>query len=623
MKRIAILNIIALVVVFACETAPTTAKSSEGIDLAQLKDWDIVLADDAIPSERYAAEEFQQFFGEASGAKLPIVHKVNRPDRHIFIGVSLAMRSSNVGFSIDDFGEEDLRIVVRDGNIAIAGGRPRGTLYGVYTFLEDYLGVRFLTHDHTHVPPVGDSRVVGAVDRFYHPPFEYRNATYGENLAYPKMATRLRNNASTEDPKFGGHTSVENINHSFNGLVMPNIYGADHPEYYSLIDGKRKVDWQSQLCLTNPEVLKISIATVRQWLAKRPNAKNISVSQNDGGDNYCRCPKCAAIDKREESHMGSILTFVNAVADEIAKTHPNVKIGTLAYNYSQKPPKTIKPRPNVQIQLCSVRVRPTRPISDRSCSQNESFRRVLLGWKRISDDIGIWNYNLNHWLYLLPNPNMRVVEPNIRFFAANNVRRVFMQSPGGVSTEFSDLKNYVASRLLWNPKLNGTKLRNEFLRLHYGPAAGPIRYYLDLLHDKAEAVTKNYMHFAGHPSNFGIDEELVQAGLKSFEAAWELVGDDKVLRARVEKASIAVFCSAIFEPLWWGIKQGGYHLTPDNKPNKPKMPAELERRTRPITRRFFELCDKYGVDKWAEGAPFEKIRDQFRRIYGLKGDEVF
>ena len=183
MKRIAILNIIALVVVFACETAPTTAKSSEGIDLAQLKDWDIVLADDAIPSERYAAEEFQQFFGEASGAKLPIVHKVNRPDRHIFIGVSLAMRSSNVGFSIDDFGEEDLRIVVRDGNIAIAGGRPRGTLYGVYTFLEDYLGVRFLTHDHTHVPPVGDSRVVGAVDRFYHPPFEYRNATYGENQA--------------------------------------------------------------------------------------------------------------------------------------------------------------------------------------------------------------------------------------------------------------------------------------------------------------------------------------------------------------------------------------------------------------------------------------------------------
>ena len=52
------------------------------------------------------------------------------------------MRTSNVGFETGKLGEADLGIVIRDGNIAIAGGRPRGTLYGVYTFLEDYLGDR-------------------------------------------------------------------------------------------------------------------------------------------------------------------------------------------------------------------------------------------------------------------------------------------------------------------------------------------------------------------------------------------------------------------------------------------------------------------------------------------------
>ena len=97
--------------------------------------------------------------------KLNIRNNINRSDRHIFIGASKMLQCSNVGFSIDDFGEEDLRIIISAENIAIAGGRPRGTLYGVYTFLEDYLGVRFLTHDHTHVPPVGDWRVVGLVDR--------------------------------------------------------------------------------------------------------------------------------------------------------------------------------------------------------------------------------------------------------------------------------------------------------------------------------------------------------------------------------------------------------------------------------------------------------------------------
>src|SRR3989339_571938 len=106
---------------------------------------------------------------------------------------------------------------------------------------------------------------------------------------------------------------------------------------------------------------------------------------------------------------------------------------------------------------------------------------------------------------------MRVVEPNIRYFVAHNVRGVFMQSPPGMSSELSDLKNYVTSRLLWDPNQSGVELRNEFLRLHYGKAAPPILRYLNLLHDKAEAVTRNYMHFAGYRENFGLDDEFVEA----------------------------------------------------------------------------------------------------------------
>ena len=601
MSRMSLLISTMVVVVLV---SPLQAQTRRGVNLAAMQTWDIVVAEDAIPSEKYAAEEFQELFRQASSLKLQIVRKIDRPDRHIFIGPSLAMRSSNVGFGIEDFRDEDLRIIVRGGNIAIAGGRPRGTLYGVYTFLEDYLGVRFLTHDHTHVPKVGDSRIVGPVDRSYRPPLDYRNASYGENLAFPKIAARLRNNASTDDPKFGGRTPIININHSF----------------YRQVPGS----WGSQPCLSDPKVLDMVIKAVKKELETRPDAKNVQVAQNDGSDNYCRCEKCAAIDEREESHMGSLLTFVNAVADEIVKTHPNVKIGTLAYNYSQKPPKTVRPRPNVQIQLCSVRCRPTRPINDPTCAQNEGFRRALAGWSRICNDIGIWNYNLNHHHYLIPNPNMRVVEPNIRFFVANHVRRVFMQSPHGTSTEFSDLKNYVTSRLLWNPNLSGRQLRNEFLRLHYGKAAGPIGDYLTLLHNKAQAVTKSYMHFAGRTDNFGIDDEVIQAGLTAFETAWELVGDDPVLRARVEKASIAVHCAAASQAMYWG-EDHGYSARPGKGP-KPteKIPAELARRTRRSTRRLFELCDKYSVNWWGGGGDVNKIpsmRAHFKRIYGLKSDE--
>jgi hypothetical protein len=126
-----------------------------GVNVAAMQGWDIVIDPNAIASERYAAEQFQHYCAEASGVRLPVVEAPARPDRHVFIGPGAAMRAAPADSGVANFGPEDLRIVVRNDIIAIAGGRPRGTLYGVYTFLEDYLGVRFLTHDHTHVPPVG------------------------------------------------------------------------------------------------------------------------------------------------------------------------------------------------------------------------------------------------------------------------------------------------------------------------------------------------------------------------------------------------------------------------------------------------------------------------------------
>ena len=102
----------------------------EGVDLTALKGWDIVVAEDAIESEVFAAEEFQRFYKRAGGIELPIVHEIARPNRHVFIGPGGKMRGSAIGFDVESFGQEDLRIVIRDENIVIAGGRPRGTLYG-------------------------------------------------------------------------------------------------------------------------------------------------------------------------------------------------------------------------------------------------------------------------------------------------------------------------------------------------------------------------------------------------------------------------------------------------------------------------------------------------------------
>jgi hypothetical protein len=593
-----------LMVCSACASVP------QGVNLANLSGWDIITAEDAQPSEVYAAEEFRNFFAQSSGIRLPIVQQAdaaNGKQHHIFIGSSPSMRASNVGFSTDDFGQEDFRIVVRDENIAIAGltqSPARGTLYGVYTFLEDYIGVRFLTVDHTYVPAIGTWRVVGPVDRFYHPPLRFRWSYYGETNRNPAFAARIRVNTVTDDPKLGGKTGLNLISHSFFHYVPAQKYGKEHPEYFALVDGERKLQMGGggpELCLTNPDVLHIVTDTILDALKKHPDMENISVSQNDN-NKYCQCPQCAAIDEREGTPMGSLLTFVNAVADEVGKKYPDVMIGTLSYWYSRKPPQTIKPRPNVQIQLCSIECCLLHPINDPNCEKNVQFCRDLAEWGKMCKNISIWNYNTNFSNYLLPCPNLWVIEPNIRYFVANNAIGIFMQAAGNaLGAELSDLRNYVIANLLWDPTRSGQKLIDEFLDLHYGRAAGPIRRFINLTHEHALASGLHPNCF-GRAKDYAIDESIAQAGLDDFAEALKLAENDAV-RGRVEKASICAYRAAL-EPIWY-IK------------DKSDVEPALAERMQPLVKRFVELCEKYGVTNASEHSKIETETERLKRIVGL------
>ncbi len=597
-------------VVWCCVWLPggLRAGTPQGVNLAALEGWDIVIPASAIRSVAYAAEEFQAHYEKASGVRLPIVKTTDRPDRHIFIGVSEAMEKSNVGFNVEDFGEEDLRIVIRNGSIAIAGGRQRGTLYGVYTFLEDYLGVRFLTADHTHVPAVGTWRVVGPVDRFYHPPLAMRWSYYGEINRNQVFAARRRVNTVTRDEKLGGRTGITNISHSFYRQIPSQRYGKEHPEYFALFKGERLANvandgYGTEPCLTNPDVLKIVTKAVLDEIKAHPQNANVSVSQNDNAK-YCRCERCAALDAREGTPMGSLLTFVNAVAGEVAKKYPKVLVGTLSYWYSRKPPKTIKPRPNVQIQLCSIECCLIHPINDPTCPKNREFCRDLQGWGSMTKNVSIWNYNTNFTNYLLPCPNLRVLEPNVRFFVANQATGIFMQAPGNAwAAELSELRNYMISSLIWDPTRSGEQLMNEFLALHYGTAAPPIRRYIDLIHDTAEASGKHKNCFAARAVEYGIDASVAPKALALFAEAVDLA-DGEAVKRRVEQASIAAYRLAI-EPVW---------RANDPKRVDPKLLAKMQ----PLVARFLELCATYKVDHASEHQGFAVDRERLQRLVTAK-----
>ncbi|MDD4268046.1 MAG: DUF4838 domain-containing protein [Pirellulales bacterium] len=591
-------------------SAAAVAAEPAGVDLANLEGWDIVVDDEAIPSERHAAEELRDHLALATGRTLPIVNSAGRADRHFFVGPG--EEAGKRGLAAEKLGPEDLRIVVGGGKIAIVGGRPRGTLYGVYTFLEDYLGVRFLTADHTYVPKLAAERVIGPVDRTYRPPLEMRWAYYGEVNRNPAFAARLRVNTVGNEPELGGRSGQRLISHSFAHQIPSSKYGQEHPEYYCLRDGKRiapaKNDsFENEPCLTNPDVLRIVTEAVLKEIEAHPEAANVSVSQNDNAKN-CLCPACAAVDEREGTPMGSLLEFVNAVADAVAAKHPNVKVGTLSYWYTRKPPKTLKPRPNVQIQLCSIECCMLHPINDPGCPKNVAFCQDMADWGKICDQIYIWNYNTNFHAYLLPCPNLRVIEPNIRYFVANNAKGVFMQAAGNANgAELSELRAYMISRLLWDPSLSGEKVMHEFLDLHYGPAAPPIRRFIARTHDRAAASGRHHNCF-GRLADYGLDESDARAGLDAFAEAMRLA-DSEQTRRHVARASLCAYRAAL-EPIW-------------HRDSGPLEPAVAEK-LRPLARRFFELCDEFQVDRaqeWGEEIP--QTRNRLKRVFGLGENEVF
>jgi len=549
--------------VIAAGAAAADAQDSTAA-IAALTDWVIVGADDALPSEQYAAKEFQRLWQLACGTVLPITNHKRADGGQVLIGPGAA------DLPTDDLGEEGLLISIEPNAIAITGGRPRGTLYGVYEFFETYLGVRFLTTDHTYVPADAADRTLACGPYRYVPPFDFRWSYFWENNNDPAFAARLRCNknsflAGSFPEVYGGQSAQELINHSFQWQLPASKYGQEHPEYYLMLDGRRRPDLQDAWgpnpnpCYATPAVLDIISEAAIGYLNDNPHLRNVSVSCTDTSK-HCRCPQCQAINDAQESPCGSHLDFVNKVADRVAAVHPDRYVGTLAYFHTRKPPKTIRPRPNVQIQLCSIEACVLHALDDPDCPENVAFCRDLRAWGEICESIYIWNYNINFHYYGLPFPNFRSIGENVRFFRDHHVKGVFMQGAGnGRTSELCDLRNYVIARCLWKPGRNSWREMLEFCRLHYEQASEPIIAWLTYFHDYLEARGIHENCFP-HPEELALTPEVAMTCRRYFQEALELAGPDPTLRARVEKASLSAYL-ALIESAPRQLVNGEYRLT--------------------------------------------------------------
>ncbi|MCI0540937.1 MAG: DUF4838 domain-containing protein [Verrucomicrobiales bacterium] len=443
----------------------------------------IVVDPAATATESFAARELASHLWQITGAEFVVHTNSKAPHRAILVGAGSAARNVFSEVPFDSFGPEELVIKTKGNRLLLAGGRPRGTLYAMSRFLQDQCGVRWWTPWASQIPKQATLRL-SELNVRAKPAFEYR-----ESFWYPAFDAdwSWRNGCNGHSSRLtsekGGLISYKGFVHTFYPLVPPEKHFAEHPEWFSLIKGKRATE-RAQLCLSNPNLRDFMVERVKQWLRESPDAGIISVSQNDW-HGACECADCQALDEAEGTHAATLLAFVNYIAEKIEPEFPQVAVDTLAYQYTRKPPKTLKPRPNVIVRLCSIECNFREPLDHPS---NAAFAEDIRGWSKLCQRLYIWDYTTDFAHYVQPHPNWFTIDANLRFFHVNGVRGVFEQGAyQSHGSEMAELRAWVLAQLLWNPHQNGRALIREFLEGYYGPEAAPhLRRYLDLMHEASK-----------------------------------------------------------------------------------------------------------------------------------------
>jgi len=545
-------------------------------------DYRIVIGERASPSEKHSAIELQKFLKEISGAEIPLITDQTSAIRHeIILGDNAHLSELDTKIDWGKLGDEGFTIRTMNGRLIIVGGKLRGTMYGVYTFLQDYLGCRWFSSKVSRIPEM-DRIELSPIDDTQVPVLEYREPFYTDAFDGNWTARNKMNSSTARLTKdHGGKITYSHFVHTFNALLSPQEYFAEHPEYFSEVDGKR-VSEHTQLCLTNPDVLRITIEKVRQWIKESPEANIYSVSQNDW-HNWCQCANCRAIDDREESHSGTMLWFVNQVAEAIEKDYPDKSIDTLAYQYTRKPPKTIRPRENVIVRLCSIECCFSHTLEE--CEVNASFKKDIEGWSKISNRLYIWDYVTDFSHYIMPFPNLYVLKPNIQFFVNHGVKGIFEEGnySGGGGGEFAELRAYLLAKLLWDQNYNTDTAIDEFLEGYYGKASAPLREYINILHGQVMCDKNLHMNIWANPKIGYLNEGNMKRAEELFDKAEKLADNDDVL-ARVLVAHLP-------------IQYVGISTLPQDDPERTR-----------IIRKFFEVVGKEGITNINEGMSMDAYK---------------
>ncbi len=456
-------------------------------------EYSIVIDENADECILTAANELQTYLKKISGAELEIV------DETVFEGEkAIILGETELGESIKEIdrtqiNEDGFRLYSNGGYLLIAGEDSRGTLYGVYTFLEEYLGVRWFTPTLEVVPESKDIIIDAAIDRLVEPSFAIRrNDCAGTNAAH-RARTKMNVSFHYEVPEFGGAHTWVLWDVTLDKLVPDTLF-AEHPEYFAMNpDGTRTTD---HVCLSHPEVLEIAIKNGRQAILDcKRDSKYIHIGQKDN-INYCHCEKCEEIYGRYGGVCSTTILFTNAFADALDDEFPDMTFTFYAYGETDRPPADLSLRCNSNVVpvLCGLhKACRSHPITEcGAIDGNENFNNLFVeqypqiaedhvNWTKIADRTYIYDYTINFLNVAQFFSNFETMQSTMKYMHDIGITGYVYNCGDGHYSVFNELRNYLLCKLQWDVNADVEYHMNDFLKAYYGEEAAPyIKEIIDI-----------------------------------------------------------------------------------------------------------------------------------------------
>jgi hypothetical protein len=563
----------------------------------------IVLQPGCTEVETFAAEELTRYLEQISGAQVAAGTEPE-PDRFpIYLGAAGKEVVAHVDSA--ELGTQGFVIRSSPAGLVIAGGSDLGTLYGVYQFLEKYLGVRwFMPGEIGTVVPESRSVAIGTIEDSDRPDFRVRWVESGEWALHNKtnVSVEVREEPVGVKWLWGFHSHLR--------LVPPDEHFDEHPEYFALIKGRRRRPaarlHSYQLCTTNPEVINLLAENVCRRFEQDPDLDIISVTPMDGGG-FCTCAECLALDedRPEEQrwhaqYSSRLAVFNNAVARLVAERHPDrlLKVGAYAMYMRAPLDPDYRPEPNLVVEACHTYACNNHRIGMPTCERNWNYyTRDLERWAEIAEHLFIYEYyNKGAWGGL-PYPQIHVIKWDIPYFRDLGVEGFYTQAAGR-RFPVVGLNHYIATKLTWDADLDVRELLEDFYGKFYQEAGEPMGRYWDRLEQAFEDSPEHISPFGYKwttlaAPHFFTPEVLADLAEAIGEA--ERLAQSEVVKQRVHLCRVTLDFTTMVMDYLKAIQRPFVGVDRDDEAAVQAAHREAIRIGEPMSNRIVEFCERNGV----------------------------